>query len=58
MPADGVAEQTVLPIAGHTSRQMLEHDSHIRREVKREAVAALERPKAVAQVQQAAPTVN
>jgi hypothetical protein len=35
------SEQTIMAIAGHVSRQMLEHHSHIRLEAKRTAVAAL-----------------
>jgi hypothetical protein len=37
----GVPEAAVLSIAGHVSRKMLEHYSHIRMEAKREAIAAL-----------------
>jgi integrase len=40
----GVAEQTLMAIAGHVSREMLEHYSHIRMQAKRAAVAALEEP--------------
>jgi hypothetical protein len=32
-----------MAIAGHVSREMLEHYSHIRMQAKRDAVAALER---------------
>lgn len=53
----GVAEQTLMAIAGHVSRQMLEHYSHIRIQAKREAVAALEPPKPLAH-QQAPIAVN
>ncbi len=35
------SEQTVLSIAGHVSREMLEHYSHVRIEAKRQAVEAL-----------------
>jgi integrase len=35
------SEQTVMAIAGHVSRKMLEHYSHIRMDAKRRAVAAL-----------------
>lgn len=35
------AEQTILSIAGHVSRKMLEHYSHIRLEAKRKALDAL-----------------
>jgi integrase len=37
----GASEQTVMSIAGHVSRKMLEHYSHIRLEAKRDAVRAL-----------------
>ena len=39
----GVPDQTLMSIAGHVSREMLEHYSHIRMQAKRDAVAALER---------------
>jgi len=39
----GVPDQTLMAIAGHVSRAMLEHYSHIRMQAKRDAVAALER---------------
>jgi integrase len=35
------SDQTILSIAGHVSREMLEHYSHIRLETKRHAVEAL-----------------
>lgn len=35
------SEQTVMAIAGHVSRKMLEHYSHIRMDAKRRAVSAL-----------------
>jgi integrase len=38
---NGVADQTLMAIAGHVSKQMLEHYSHIRMEAKRAAVASL-----------------
>lgn len=41
------SEQTVMSIAGHVSRKMLEHYSHIRMDAKRRAVAALMAPKAL-----------
>jgi len=41
----GVAEQTLMAIAGHVSREMLEHYSHIRMQAKRDAVAALDSKK-------------
>jgi hypothetical protein len=37
------SEQTVMAIAGHVSRKMLEHYSHIRMDAKRRAVAAMVR---------------
>ena len=40
----GVAEQALMAIAGHVSREMLEHYSHIRMQAKRDAVSMLERP--------------
>jgi integrase len=42
----GVPEQTLMAIAGHVSRKMLEHYSHIRVQAKRDAVLLLE-PKPV-----------
>ena len=36
------SEQTIMAIAGHVSRQMLEHYSHIRQEAKRRATDALD----------------
>jgi integrase len=39
------SEQTIMALAGHVSRQMLEHYSHIRLEAKRRAVAALALPR-------------
>lgn len=38
----GVPDQTLMSIAGHVSREMLEHYSHIRMQAKRDAVARLE----------------
>jgi hypothetical protein len=38
------SEQTILSIAGHVSRKMLEHYSHIRNEAKRKALDALAKP--------------
>ena len=35
------SEQTIMAVAGHVSRQMLEHYSHIRLDAKRQAVEAL-----------------
>jgi integrase len=39
----GVPEQTLMAIAGHVSREMLEHYSHIRMQAKRDAVEILDR---------------
>lgn len=38
----GVPDQTLMAIAGHVSKQMLEHYSHIRMKAKREAVKAID----------------
>ena len=38
------SEQTIMAIAGHISRKMLEHYSHIRMEAKREALDAIATP--------------
>src|SRR3990172_7539214 len=37
----GASEQTIMAIAGHVSRKMLEHYSHIRMEAKRSALDAI-----------------
>jgi integrase len=37
----GLSDQTIMAIAGHVSRKMLEHYSHIRLEAKRQALAGL-----------------
>jgi len=37
------SEQTIMSIAGHVSREMLEHYSHIRQEAKRRAVETLDK---------------
>ena len=37
----GASDQTIMAIAGHVSREMLAHDSHIRMRAKREALDAL-----------------
>jgi integrase len=37
-------DQTIMSIAGHVSREMLEHYSHIRLESKRRALESLEEP--------------
>jgi hypothetical protein len=39
---DEASEQTIMSIAGHVSREMLEHYSHIRREARRKAVASID----------------
>jgi integrase len=56
----GVPEQTLMAIAGHVSRKMLDHYSHIRVQAKRDAVQLLE-PKPVdpviASTEPAAPPV-
>jgi integrase len=49
----GVPDQTLMAIAGHVSRAMLEHYSHVRMNAKREAVAALERKRVVEEPQPA-----
>lgn len=41
------SEQTIMAIAGHVSRRMLEHYSHIRMEAKRTAVEAIAQPVSV-----------
>ncbi len=38
----GVPDQTLMAIAGHVSREMLEHYSHVRQQAKREAVAVID----------------
>ena len=38
----GLGDQTIMSIAGHVSRQMLDHYSHIRTDAKRQAVKCLE----------------
>ncbi len=38
----GLSDQTVVSIAGHVSREMLDHYSHIRLVAKRRALEALE----------------
>ena len=40
----GLSDQTIMSIAGHVSRQMLEHYSHIRLQAKRTALESLETP--------------
>src|SRR5262249_52973228 len=41
----GVADQTLMAIAGHVSKAMLDHYSHVRLQARRDAVAALDPPK-------------
>jgi integrase len=41
------SEQTIMAIAGHVSRRMLEHYSHIRMAAKRTAVEAISQPVSV-----------
>src|SRR5215470_8049311 len=51
--AEGQAsEQTLMSIAGHLSRKMLEHYSHIRLEAKRAALDAIAKPVFVGDVLQ------
>jgi hypothetical protein len=38
----GLSDQTIMSIAGHVSRQMLDHYSHIRMDAKRKALQGLE----------------
>ncbi len=40
----GQSDQTIMSIAGHVSREMLDHYSHIRLAAKRRAPQALETP--------------
>ena len=42
LPEAGLSDMTIMGIAGHVSREMLAHYSHIRMRAKREAVATLE----------------
>jgi hypothetical protein len=37
----GVGDQTIMDIAGHVSRQMLKHYSHIRMQAKRDALESV-----------------
>jgi integrase len=48
------SEQTIMAIAGHVSREMLEHYSHIRLEAKRKALESLDNVTFLAQIQQRA----
>jgi integrase len=54
----GVAEQTLMAIAGHLSREMLEHYSHIRMQAKRDAVSVLEKPSVSAETSSVSAAVN
>jgi integrase len=54
----GVPEQTLMAIAGHVSREMLEHYSHIRMNGKRDAVAAIDNLNPPMQKQQTAARAN
>jgi integrase len=45
------SEQTIMAIAGHVSREMLEHYSHIRQEAKRRAVESLDNVTITAQLE-------
>jgi hypothetical protein len=40
--SNAASEETIMAIAGHVSREMLQHYSHIRQEAKRKAVTALD----------------
>ena len=40
----GAGDQTIMDIAGHISKQMLKHYSHIRMDAKRRALESLETP--------------
>jgi len=42
----GLGDQTIMAIAGHVNRAMLEHYSHVRLQAKRQALAALETARA------------
>jgi integrase len=50
------SEQTIMAIAGHVSREMLEHYSHIRQEAKRRAVESLDNVNHVTIGEMAAPS--
>ena len=54
----GVPELTLMAIAGHVSREMLEHYSHIRMNAKRDAVAAIDSVKPPVQIEQTAVRAN
>ncbi len=53
----GVPDQTLMAIAGHVTREMLEHYSHIRMAAKRDAVAALDAKKPIKKAEPELPTV-
>lgn len=40
--SNAASEETIMAIAGHVSREMLQHYLHIRQEARRKAVAALD----------------
>jgi integrase len=44
------SEQTIMSIAGHVSREMLEHYSHVRQQAKRKAVESLDNVTITAQL--------
>ena len=50
----GVGDQTIMDIAGHVSRQMLTHYSHIRMEAKRNALDEVWKKQQAAQVKKKA----
>lgn len=50
----GLSDMTIMGIAGHVSRDMLEHYSHIRLEAKRKALDGLDTPIAADETQQSA----
>ncbi len=56
----GVPDQTLTAIAGHVSREMLEHYSHVRQQAKRQAVDAIDsyRPHEAASTDEESVTIN
>jgi len=46
----GAGDQTIMDIAGHVSKHMLKHYSHIRMEAKRIALEAIVKKQSVAEV--------
>jgi integrase len=54
----GVPEQTLMSIAGHVSREMLEHYSHIRMQAKREAVSMPEKATVSTEISGVSAAVN